>query len=176
VADAQPPEGQSEGPPSGQAESQGQGQSEGTAVKKDADQTKDTSLRWYRVAAAGLLLIVALGLVVWVFVRPPGSFALTASVVVAAAVIFGVGAVCLPPGLRRRLGTFAFVAGTSAAILAAVLAIPDRSPVSSGSDGSNGRASQSSSNSPSSDESDPFTCDLALYGRCEGFVVDNSPT
>jgi len=46
--------------------------------------------------------------------------------------------------------------------------------VSPASDESTGPASQSSSNSPSSDESDPFTWDLAFFGRCEGFDVDNS--
>jgi hypothetical protein len=112
--------------------------------------------------------------VLWLFVDPPDSFAAKVSIVVAAAFICGVGAVCLPLGLRNRLGTFGIVAARSAGILAAVLAIPDRSPVSSGSDGSKGPASQSSSNSPSSDESAPFTWDLAFYGRCEGFVVDNS--
>jgi hypothetical protein len=169
----QTPERQSEGPPNGQAENQDQAESEGTAVK-DADQTKDRRLRWYRVAAAGVLLLVALGLVVWLFVRPPDSFEVTASVVVAVALIFGAGAVCLPPGLRQRLGTFAFVAGTSAAILAAVLAIPDRPLVSSGSDESKGPASESPPPASPSPEPDPFTAKLKFGPRgspCEGLVV-----
>jgi hypothetical protein len=146
-----------------------------TAVK-DADQTKDTRFRWHRVAAAGVLLLVALGLVVWLFVRPPDSFGVTASVVVAAAIIFGAGAVCLPSGLRKRLGTFAFVAGTSAAVVAAVLAIPARPSAPPGSGTSNGSStSQSPEPSPPPSE-DPFTWDLDLtkLDGCEGFVVSNS--
>ena len=116
VANAQPPEGQSEGPPSGRAEGQDQGETEGIAVKKDADRTTAGRLPWYRVVAAAVLFLAAIGLVLWLFVRPPDSFPVAASLVVAAAVAFGAGAVCLPSGVRKRLGTFAFVAGTSAAV------------------------------------------------------------
>jgi hypothetical protein len=162
--------------PAAERKSQDQGESEGTAVNKDAGKTKDTRLRWYRVAAAGVLLLLALGLVVWLFVRPPDSFAATASIVVAAAVIFGVGAVCLPLGLRYRLGTFAIVAGTFAGIMAAILAIPGGTALPSGSDGPNGPAAPSSPPSPASpslDESDPFTWSLNFHATayCEGFVV-----
>jgi hypothetical protein len=138
VTDAQPPEGQPAGR-NGDGKSQDQ-ESEGIAVKKDAELTTDRRLPWYRLAAAAVLLLVAIGLVLWLFARPPHSFAVMATLVVAAAVAFGGSAVCLPLGLRRRLGTFTLVAGTTAAILAAVLAIPDRSPASSGSDQSNGPA------------------------------------
>ena len=148
VADAEPPEGQPEGRPDGQAESQDQGESAGIAVKKAADQTKDTSLRWYRVAAAGVLLLVALGLVVWLFVDPPDSFAAKASLVVAAAITFAAGAVCLPLGLRHRLGTFAIVAGTFAGILAAVLAIPGGPALRSGSGAPNGASGSPSPHLP----------------------------
>jgi hypothetical protein len=179
VADTQPPEGQSEGPPSGQAEGQDQGQSEGTAVKNDADQTKDGRLPWYRVVAAAVLLLAAIGFVLWLFVRPPDSFPVAASLVVAAAVAFGAGAVCLPSGLRKRLGTFAFVAGTSAAIVAAVLAIPTRPSPAPGSGETSGSESQSSSSpspSPSPGETDPLTTNLHLGLRysCEGFILKNS--
>jgi hypothetical protein len=179
VADAQPPEGPSEGPPSGPAESQDQGESEGTAVKKHAVQTKDARLPWYRVVAAAVLLLAAIGLVLWLFVRPPDSFAAKASLVIAAAVAFGAGAVCLPLGLRHRLGTFAIVAGTFAGIMAAILAIPGGAALPSGSDESNDPASQSSPPSPTSpspDESDPFTWSLNFHATayCEGFVVKNS--
>jgi hypothetical protein len=149
VADAKPPESQAqvgtEGPPQNWK-----------GVQKDARHF------WLRVAGAGVLLLLAIGLVLWLFVDAPDSFAAKVSIVVAAAFICGVGAVCLPLGLRNRLGTFGIVAATSAGILAAVLAIPDRSSVSPASDESTGPASQSSSNSPSSDESDPFTWDLAF--------------
>jgi hypothetical protein len=165
VADAKPPEGQSEG--------QAQVGTEGPPQNREGVQ-KDARHFWLRVAGAGVLLLLAIGLVLWLFVDPPDSFAAKVSIVVAAAFICGVGAVCLPLGLRNRLGTFGIVAATSAGILAAVLAIPDRSSVSPASDESTGPASQSSSNSPSSDESDPFTWDLAFFGRCEGFDVDNS--
>jgi hypothetical protein len=144
VADAQSPDGQSEVPRSGQAEGQDHGESEGTAVKKDAVQTKDARLPWYRVVAAAVLLLVAIGLVLWLFMRPPDSLAAKASLVVAAAVAFGAGVVCLPLGLRHRLGTFAIVAGTFAGVMAAILAIPGGAALPSGSDESNGRPSQSS--------------------------------
>jgi hypothetical protein len=175
VPDAQPPESQSEGPLSGQAEGQDQRESEGNAVKKDADQTKDARLPWYRVIAAAVLLLAAIGFVLWLFVRPPDSFPIAASLVVATAVAFGAGAVCLPSGLRKRLGTFAFVAGTSAAVVAAVLAIPARPSPASGSGTSNASSTSPSSQPPPSEE-DPFTWDLDLtkLDGCEGFVVRNA--
>jgi hypothetical protein len=176
VADAKPPESQSEGPPNGQGQPQNQGKRDGTAVKEDADQAKNTRLRPYRVGGAGVLFVVALGLVGWLFVRPPGSFAVTASVVVAAAVIFGAGAVLLPSGMRKRLGTFAFVAGTMAAVVAAVLAIPARPSPATGSGTSNGSSTSQPPESSSAPDEVPFTWDLDLtkLDGCEGFVVSNS--
>ena len=111
MADAKPPEGQSEG--------QAQVGTEGPPQNREGVQ-KDARHFWLRVAGAGVLLLLAIGLVLWLFVDPPDSFAAKVSIVVAAAFICGVGAVCLPLGLRNRLGTFGIVAATSAGILAAV--------------------------------------------------------
>jgi hypothetical protein len=158
VVDAQPPNVQPEGPP--------QGGTEGPPQNRDTDQ-KDNRHFWFRVAAAGVLLLLAIGFVLWLFVDPPNSFAARVSIVVAAALICGVGVVCLPLGLRNRLGTFGIVAATSAGILAAVLAIPGTSPVS---------GSRESSPSPSPPDSDPFTWDLTFPYEpfCETFAFSYS--
>jgi hypothetical protein len=123
-----------------------------------------------------VLLLVALGLVVWLFVDPPDSFAAKASLVVAAAITFAAGAVCLPLGLRHRLGTFAIVAGTFAGILAAVLAIPGGPALRSGSGAPNGASgSPSPPPSPSPSELEPFTTNIRFgqaLAPCEGFAVN----
>ena len=120
MADAQPPEGQSEGPPSGQAGS------EGTAAERDTDQTKDARLPWYRVVAAAVLLLAAIGLVLWLFLARPDSLAHTAVLILLAGAACGGFAVSLPARLRKVLVPLAIVAGTVIGVLAAVLAIPDR--------------------------------------------------
>ena len=84
--------------PAARVEGQDQGETEGIAVKKDADRTTAGRLPWYRVVAAAVLFLAAIGLVLWLFVRPPDSFPVAASLVVAAAVAFGAGTVCLPSG------------------------------------------------------------------------------
>jgi hypothetical protein len=175
VADAQESEGQTEGPPSGQAEGQDQGGSEGIAVKNDVDRTKDGRLPWYRVIAAAVLILAAIGLVLWLFVRPPYSFAANASLVLAAAIAFGGGAVCLPLGLRHRLGTFAIVAGTFAGILAAILAIPNRASLPTSTETLGRSPSQSPPPSPSPSELEPFTTNIRfgqVLAPCEGFAVN----
>jgi hypothetical protein len=175
VADAEPPKGQPEGRTNGKAENQDHGESASIAAKKPADQTKDTSLRWYRVAAAGVLILVALGLVVLLFVRPPDSFGVTASVVIAAAAAFGAGALCLPLGVRHRLGTFAIVAGTFAGILAAILAIPERPSLPTSTETLSRPPSQSPLPSPAPSELDPFTTNIRfgqVLAPCEGFAVN----
>jgi hypothetical protein len=127
VADVQRPEGQSEGPPSGQAEGQDQREREGTAVKEDADQSKDAPIPWYRIVAAAVLLFAAIGLVLWLFLARPDSLARAAVLILLAGAACGGFAVSLPVRLRKVLVPLAIVAGTVIGILAAVLAIPDRS-------------------------------------------------
>ena len=81
MADAKPPEGQSEG--------QAQVGTEGPPQNREGVQ-KDARHFWLRFAGAGVLLLLAIGLVLWLFVDLPDSFAAKVSIVVAAAFICGV--------------------------------------------------------------------------------------
>jgi hypothetical protein len=167
VADTQPPIGQLEGP--------SQGATEGPPQESDADH-KAARHFWFRVAAAGVLLLLAIGLGLWALApRAPDSFAAKASLVGAAAVAFGAGAVCLPLGLRHRLGTFAIVAGTFAGLLATVLAIPDRSPVPLASGESSRLPSESPSPIGSQNGPEPLTATFNFnLPMCEDFIVPTS--
>ena len=148
------------------------------AFHKKATQTiQDARHLWFRVVAAAVLLLLAIGLGLWLLAprEPDYSFAAKASLVVAAAVAFGAGAVCLPLGLRHRLGTFAIVAGTFAGLLATVLAIPDRSPVQLGPGESSRLPSESPSPFGSPNGPEPLTATFNFnLPMCEDFMVPTS--
>jgi hypothetical protein len=153
----------------------------GPPHQSDAGQTEDVAVPIRHVVAAGLLILLAIGCLLWLFLDRPTSLAGTASLVVVTAILLGASTYFvlkfLPVKIYGPLAALAGVAVTSGTLIATLLTIPGQPSTNpSSSTSSSTTQAQSSSTSPSPDESDPFTWDLNFKAAsfCEGFVVRNA--